>query len=370
MVVEDWDEDELLLAQEQEAEGELLGEGEDLSPIAGSGTQLYEHYRVVVDGGQSPIRVDKFLADRMTNSSRNRIQQAADAGYIFAGDRPVKSSYKVKPHDVITLQLRRPKREIGIIAEEIPLEVVYEDEDLMVINKPAGMVVHPGHGNYTGTLLNALAHYLRHDPYYDPNDPRLGLVHRIDKDTSGLLVIAKRIEAKAHLSAQFFHKTTKRLYRALVWGRLKESEGTVVGNIGRDLRDRLQMAVYPEGSEMGKHAVTHYTVLEELAYVSWIECRLETGRTHQIRAHMKHLGHPLFADERYGGHYILWGNQFARYRQFVEGCMSLCPRQALHAQTLGFVHPRTGEEMHFTAPLPSDLETLLERWRRYAEQVD
>ena len=331
---------------------------------------LYEHFRVVADKGQAPMRIDKYLATRMTGSSRSRIQQALDGGYVFVGDKPVKSNYRIKPLDVVTLQLRRPKHELEIIPEPIPLDVVYEDEVLMVVNKPAGLVVHPGHGNYTGTLVNALAYYLQDDPLYDPADPNVGLVHRIDKDTSGLLVIAKRAEAKAYLARQFFHKTTRRTYRALVWGRLKEAEGTIIGNIGRDERDRLQMAVYPEGSPKGKHAVTHYTLLEELAYVSWVECRLETGRTHQIRAHMRHIGHPLFADTRYGGDKILWGNQFSRYKQFVQNCLTLCPRQALHAKTLGFVHPVTGEEMLFDSELPSDLEQLLSRWRTYAAQVD
>ena len=331
---------------------------------------LYEHFRVVADKGQAPMRIDKYLATRMTGSSRSRIQQALDGGYVFVGDKPVKSNYRIKPLDVVTLQLRRPKHELEIIPEPIPLDVVYEDEVLMVVNKPAGLVVHPGHGNYTGTLVNALAYYLQDDPLYDPADPNVGLVHRIDKDTSGLLVIAKRAEAKAYLARQFFHKTTRRTYRALVWGRLKEAEGTIIGNIGRDERDRLQMAVYPEGSPKGKHAVTHYTLLEELAYVSWVECRLETGRTHQIRAHMRHIGHPLFADTRYGGDKILWGNQFSRYKQFVQNCLTLCPRQALHAKTLGFVHPVTGEEMLFDSELPSDLEQLLSRWRTYAAQID
>ena len=238
-----------------------------------------------------------------------------------------------------------------------------------MVNKPAGLVVHPGHGNYSGTLVNALAYYLKDDPHYDPADPRVGLVHRIDKDTSGLLVVAKRPETKTHLARQFFEKTTHRSYRALVWGRFTEPQGTIIGNIGRDERDRLQMAVYPEGSERGKHAVTHYEVLEELAYVSWVECRLETGRTHQIRAHMKHIGHPLFADVRYGGDKILWGNQFSRYKQFVQNCFALCPRQALHAKTLGFVHPETGEELLFDSELPSDLSALLDRWRTYAAHV-
>ncbi len=334
------------------------------------GDKLYEHYRVVADAGQKPIRVDKYLSDKMLKTTRSRIQQAAEAGFIFVNDKAVKSNYRVKPLDVISLQLRRPKREIEIIAEDIPLDIIYEDNDLLVVNKPAGLVVHPGHGNYTGTLLNALAYYLKDDPNYDPSDPRLGLVHRIDKDTSGLLVVAKNAESKAHLSLQFFNKTTQRSYRALVWGRFNENEGRIEGNIGRDIRDRLQMSVYPPDSDMGKHAVTHYKVLEELAYVSWVECRLETGRTHQIRAHMKHIGHTLFADTRYGGDKILWGNKFSRYKQFIANCMKICPRQALHAKTLGFIHPTTGEEMSFDAPLPKDLDELLNKWRHYAQHVD
>ncbi len=332
--------------------------------------RLYEHFRVVVDAGQKLLRIDKYLADRMTNTTRSRIQQAAEAGFIFVNDVAVKSNYRVKPLDLITLQLRSPKRELEIIQEDIPLVIVYEDEDLLVVNKPAGMVVHPGHGNYSGTLLNALAYYLKDDPNYDPSDPRLGLVHRIDKDTSGLLVVAKNPEAKAHLSLQFFHKTTKRSYRALVWGRFDDDAGRIEGNIGRDERDRLQMAVYPVDSGKGKSAVTHYKVLEELAYVSWVECILETGRTHQIRAHMKHIGHTLFADARYGGDKVLWGNKFSRYKQFVANCMNICPRQALHAKTLGFIHPRTGEEMSFEAELPQDLAELLEKWREYSKHVE
>jgi len=367
---EGWEGDEDVFLPSEASEVERL----DATAVSylqhADSSPLYEHFRVVADKGQAPMRIDKYLATRMTGSSRSRIQQALDGGYVFVGDKPVKSNYRIKPLDVVTLQLRRPKHELEIIPEPIPLDVVYEDEVLMVVNKPAGLVVHPGHGNYTGTLVNALAYYLQDDPLYDPADPNVGLVHRIDKDTSGLLVIAKRAEAKAHLARQFFHKTTQRTYRALVWGRLKEAEGTIIGNIGRDERDRLQMAVYPEGSSKGKHAVTHYTLLEELAYVSWVECRLETGRTHQIRAHMRHIGHPLFADSRYGGDKILWGNQFSRYKQFVQNCLTLCPRQALHAKTLGFVHPVTGEEMLFDSELPSDLQQLLERWRTYAAQVD
>jgi len=367
---EDWGEDEDLLALDQEGGVELLSPEEAISYIQhADSSPLYEHYRVVADKGQALLRVDKFLASRMMGSSRSRIQQALEGGYVFVNGVAVKANYRIKPLNVVTLQLRGPKHTLEIIPEDIPLDIVYEDPYLLVINKPAGLVVHPGHGNYSGTLVNALAYYLKDDPHYDPADPRVGLVHRIDKDTSGLLVVAKRPETKTHLARQFFDKTTHRSYRALVWGRFTEPKGTIVGNIGRDERDRLQMAVYPEGSERGKHAVTHYEVLEELAYVSWVECRLETGRTHQIRTHMKHIGHPLFADTRYGGGKILWGNQFSRYKQFVHNCLSLCPRQALHAKTLGFVHPETGEELLFDSELPSDLSTLLDRWRTYAAQV-
>lgn len=343
---------------------------EEPKAFSDDGEHFYEHFRCIADPGQSPIRVDKFLMARMFGTSRNRIQQAAEAGYVFINGSPVRSNTRVKPHDIVTLQLRRPRRELEIIPEDIPLEVVYEDDYLLVINKPAGLVVHPGFGHYTGTLVNALAYYLRDDPYYDPQDNNVGLVHRIDKDTSGLLVIAKRPEVKTHLSRQFFLKTTHRSYRALVWGRFDEPEGTVIGNIGRDERDRLLMTVYPEGSEQGKHAVTHYRVLEELAYVSWVECRLETGRTHQIRAHMKHIGHTLFADGRYGGDKILWGNHFSKYKQFVDNCLAICPRQALHAKTLGFTHPITGEEMMFDSEIPEDMSQLLERWRVYSQGVD
>lgn len=343
---------------------------ENIDDAQDNNGELYEHYRCIADPGQGAVRVDKFLADRMPGTSRNRIQQAADAGYIFINGKAVKSNTKVRALDVVTLQLRRPRRDLEIIPENIPLDVVYEDDHLMVVNKPAGLVVHPGFGNYTGTLVNALAYYLKDDPLYDPEDPNVGLVHRIDKDTSGLLVIAKRPQAKAHLSKQFFDKTTERSYRALVWGRFAEHEGTIRGNIGRDSMDRLQMSVYPETSDKGKPAVTHYRVLEELAYVSWVECRLETGRTHQIRAHMKHIGHTLFADERYGGDKPLWGNRFTRYKQFVDNCLKTCPRQALHAKTLGFVHPVSAEWMTFDSEIPQDLSSLLERWRTYASQVD
>ena len=328
-------------------------------------TQLYEHFRFVADKGITVLRVDKFLTDHLMNTTRNRVQQAAEAGSIMANGVAVKSNYRVKPMDVITVMMNRPRREFEIISENIPLNIVYEDADLLVVNKPAGLVVHPGHGNYSGTLVNALAYYLKDDPSYDPTDPRLGLVHRIDKDTSGLLVVAKNVEAKAHLSLQFFNKTTKRRYLAVVWGNMQENEGRIEGNIGRDLKDRMQMTVFPEG-DYGKTAVTNYTVQERLGYVTLVECRLETGRTHQIRAHMKHIGHILFNDARYGGNDILKGTTFSKYKQFVQNCFAACPRQALHAKTLGFVHPRTGEEMSFTSELPEDMTQLIERWQTYA----
>jgi 23S rRNA pseudouridine1911/1915/1917 synthase len=326
--------------------------------------ELYEHFRVVVDKGQTPMRVDKYLFERIVNASRNRIQKAADAGFVMANGKPVKCSYKIKPLDVLTVMMDRPRYENDIIPEDIPLDVVYEDRDLMVINKPAGLVVHPGCGNYHGTLVNAIAWHLKDDPNYDPNDPQVGLVHRIDKDTSGLLVVAKTPDAKTHLGLQFFNKTTKRKYNALVWGLMEEDDGTVVGNIARNPKDRMQMAVF-EDPTIGKHAVTHYHVLERIGYVTFVECVLETGRTHQIRVHMKHIGHTLFNDERYGGHEILKGTHFSKYKQFVNHCFEVCPRQALHAKTLGFVHPRTGEEMFFTSELPEDMTRLLERWRTY-----
>ena len=308
---------------------------DDVEPV-GDEAQLYEHFRVVVDKGQEMMRVDKYLFDRLTNSSRNRIQKAADAGFVMANGKAVKSSYKVKPMDVITVMMDRPRYENEVIPEDIPLDIVYEDKYLMVVNKPAGLVVHPGHGNYHGTLVNAIAWHMKDNPDYD---------------------------AKTNLGNQFFNKTTKRRYRALVWGNVEQDEGTVVGNIGRNPRDRMQMTVLPD--DQGKHAVTHYRVLERLGYVTLVECILETGRTHQIRVHMKHIGHILFNDERYGGHEILKGTHFAKYKQFVNNCFDTCPRQALHAMTLGFVHPVTGEEMYFTSELPDDMTRLIDKWRGY-----
>ncbi len=332
-------------------------------------SELFEHYRFVADKGQGMIRVDKYLAMHIVGVSRNRIQQAAEADCILVNNTPVKSNYRIKPLDVISVVMNRPPRELEIIPEDIPLDVVYEDEDLMVINKPPGLVVHPGFGNYQGTMVNAIAYRLKDTPEYDSKDPRLGIVHRIDKDTSGLILVAKNAYAKTHLSAQFFNKTTKRQYIALVWGNISDDEGRIEANIGRSLKNRMLMTVFPEG-DYGKHAVTHYKVLERLGYVTLIQCRLETGRTHQIRVHMKHIGYTLFNDERYGGNEILKGTNFAKYKQFVQNCFNICPRQALHAQTLGFVHPRTGQDLMFEAPLPDDMAQLVEKWRGYIAYRD
>jgi 23S rRNA pseudouridine1911/1915/1917 synthase len=348
---------------------DLLPEEESDADERREEDQQYEHYRFVADKGQSQLRIDKFLAVRIEGISRNRIQQAADAGCILVNGEPVKASYKVKPLDVVTIVMDRPRHELVILPENIPLDIAYEDEAVMVINKPAGMVVHPGHGNYSGTLVNAVAYHLYGEEIKELNDPRLGLVHRIDKDTSGLLLVAKTPEAKTHLSAQFFNKETKRLYVALVWGNLPEDSGTIVGNIGRDPRDRMVMRVFPEG-EQGKAAVTHYRVLERFGYVTLVECRLETGRTHQIRVHMKQIGHPLFNDERYGGSEILRGTHFAKYKQFVYNCFALCPRQCLHARTLGFIHPVTGEEINLESEIPDDMQQVIDRWRNYTASRD
>ena len=327
--------------------------------------QLYEHFRIVVDKGQEPLRVDKYMFERLKHSSRNRIQKAADAGFVHVNDQPVKSNYKVRPLDVITLMLDAPQHDHTIEAEDIPLDIVYEDSDLMVVNKAPGMVVHPGAGNFHGTLINAVAWHLKDLTSFDANDPAVGLVHRIDKDTSGLLVIAKTPVAKTKLGLQFFNKTTHRSYNALVWGNFKEEEGRIEGNIGRDPRDRLRMNVFPPDSEIGKSAVTHYRILERFGYVTLVECILETGRTHQIRAHMKHIGHPLFGDERYGGTEILRGQRSSTYKAFIQNCFKVCNRQALHAKTLGFIHPTTGRQMDFTSDLPNDMQQLLDKWSTY-----
>lgn len=353
--------------EEERIDDELLDLDDVLAPEETSSDtgQLYEHFRVEVDKGQEPERIDKYLSVRMQHSSRNRIQKAADAGSVHVNGTPVKSNYKVRPEDVITLMLHQPKHDTSIVAEDIPLDIVYEDDQLMVINKPAGMVVHPGAGNFHGTLINAVAWHMRDVPSFDANNPEVGLVHRIDKDTSGLLVVAKTPEAKTLLGKQFFRKTTHRSYIALVWANFVEEEGRIEGNIARDVRDRLRMAVFPPDTETGKPAVTHWRVLERFGYTTLVECILETGRTHQIRAHMRHIGHPLFGDARYGGTEILRGQRSSTYKAFIQNCLRICPRQALHARTLGFVHPTTGQQMDFTSPLPADLEQLLAKWRGY-----
>lgn len=344
----------------------MLEETNDISLIEDEDDQqLYEHFRVVVDKNQEPLRIDKYMFERLKHSSRNRIQKAADAGFVHVNDQPVKSNYKVRPLDVITLMLDAPQHDSTIEAEEIPLNIVYEDTEVMVVNKSAGMVVHPGAGNFHGTLINAVAWHLKDLPTFDANDPAVGLVHRIDKDTSGLLVIAKTPDAKTKLGLQFFNKTTHRSYHALVWGNFNEEEGRIEGNVARDPKDRLRMSVFPPDSAVGKTAITHYRVLERFGYVTLIECILETGRTHQIRAHMKHIGHPLFGDERYGGMEILRGQRSSTYKAFIQNCLNLCHRQALHAKTLGFVHPKTNREMNFTSDLPEDMQQLLQKWRVY-----
>ena len=343
---------------------DLLEEDLDLDGTPEAEAELYEHFRVVADKGQELVRVDKFLIDHLPHASRNRIQKSAEAGCLHVNGKPVKSNYRVKPRDIVTIMMDRPRMSTEIEPEEIPLNIVYEDDDLMVINKPAGMVVHPGCGNYHGTLVNAIAWHLRDNPNYDPNDPGVGLVHRIDKDTSGLLVVAKTPDAKTALGIQFFNKTTKRHYNALVWGALKEDTGTIRSQIARNPHDRLQMAVFTDPA-IGKHAVTHYKVLERIGYVTLVECILETGRTHQIRVHMSWQGHPLFNDPRYGGDRILKGTTFSKYKQFIENCFTLLPRQALHARSLGFEHPTTGEMMTFESELPADLQAVIAKWDGY-----
>lgn len=325
---------------------------------------LHEHHRFVVAKGQQALRIDKFLMNLIEGSTRSKIQKAADSGNVFVNDEPVKSNYKVKPDDVVTVRLEYPPYEHLLVGENIPLDIVYEDDQLIVINKPAGMVVHPGHGNYSGTLVNALAYHFDNLPMNSSERP--GLVHRIDKDTSGLLVVAKTELAMDYLSKQFAAKTSEREYVAIVWGDIQEEEGTIEGNIDRHPTNRMQMAVYPDG-EQGKPAVTHYKVLERLGYVTVVSCQLETGRTHQIRVHMKYIGHTLFNDERYGGDMILKGTTFTKYKQFVDNCFKVLPRQALHAKTLGFEHPITKEFMRFNSEIPEDIQNCIEKWRVYSK---
>ena len=325
---------------------------------------LFEHFRFDVPKGQDFLRIDKYLMHMLPNSTRNKIQNAATNGNIYVNDVPVKSNYKVKPFDVVRILLSHPPFENRVDPENIPLDIIYEDAALLMVNKEPGMVVHPGHGNYTGTLVNALAYHFENLPMNSSERP--GLVHRIDKDTSGLLVIAKTETAMTHLAKQFEAKTSEREYIALVWGNVKEDQGTIEGNIARHVKDRMQMAVFAD-PEIGKPAVTHYKVLERFGYVTLISCQLETGRTHQIRVHLKHIGHTLFNDERYGGHLILKGTTFTKYKQFIDNCFKTLPRQALHAKTLGFIHPTTGEMMRFDTELPQDMQDVIEKWRNYSK---
>ncbi|WP_417557833.1 RluA family pseudouridine synthase [Mesoflavibacter zeaxanthinifaciens] len=330
---------------------------------------LYEHYSFTADKGQSPLRIDKWLMNKVENATRNKIQDAAKNGSIFVNGTPVKSNYKVKPNDQVRVLFQHPPHENLLVAEDIPLDIVYEDDQLLVVNKPAGMVVHPGHGNYSGTLINALIFHFDNLP--NNSSERPGLVHRIDKDTSGLLVVAKTEHAMAHLTAQFKAKTSEREYVAIVWGNLEEDQGTIEGNIGRHPKNRLQNTVFlDDEADKGKPAVTHYKVLERLGYVTLVSCKLETGRTHQIRVHMKHIGHTLFNDERYGGNLILKGTTFTKYKQFVENCFKVLPRQALHAKTLGFMHPTKNEFMSFDTPIPQDMQDCIEKWKGYSKHID
>lgn len=327
---------------------------------------LYEHYTFTAEKGQQPLRIDKYLMNFVENATRNKIQAAAKNGSILVNDIPVKSSYKVKPFDQIKVMFAHPPYENLLVPEDIPIDIVYEDDELLVVNKPAGMVVHPGHGNYSGTLINALTFHFDNLPKNSSNRP--GLVHRIDKDTSGLLVVAKTEETMTHLAKQFFDKTSKREYVAIVWGNMEEDEGTIEGHIGRHPKNRLQNTVFlGDEADKGKPAVTHYKVIERLGYVTLVSCRLETGRTHQIRVHMKHIGHTLFNDARYGGEKILKGTTFTKYKQFVDNCFKILPRQALHAKTLGFEHPITGKFMSFTSEIPEDMQQCIEKWRQYSK---
>ena len=345
---------------DEDPDEELRQEGED-----DEASGLYEHFAITADKGQSLLRLDKYLTSHMENCSRNRIQAAADSGNILVNGTPAKSSYKVKPLDRIQIVMPYPKREYEIIPEDIPLDIRYEDDDLVIVNKAAGMVVHPGVGNHSGTLVNAMSYHLRQLPMFSEGNTRAGLVHRIDKNTSGLLVMAKTEQALARLGKQFFDHSIQRRYVALVWGNFDEDEGTITGNIGRSPKDRQKMYVFADGSD-GKWAVTHWRVLRRCGYVTLVECRLETGRTHQIRVHMSWIGHPLFNDERYGGDRILKGTTFAKYRQFIENCFAVMPRHALHARLLGFVHPTTGRDVLFESELPEDFRALVAKWENYS----
>lgn len=331
--------------------------------------ELFEHHRFKVDPGQSLVRIDKYLFSRLTNVSRTRIQNAAGAGNIYVNGKPAKPSYKVKPGDLVQIVLPSPPREIELIPEDIPIDIVYEDDDVIVVNKQAGMVVHPAYGNYRGTLVNALMWHFRDLPLYETGDLRPGLVHRLDKNTTGIMVVAKNELSLNRLSRQFYERTTDRKYIALVWGNPSPTEGTIKGHVGRNIRDRKIMQVFPDGSS-GKQAVTHYRVIEDLGYISMVECKLETGRTHQIRAHFSHIHHPLFNDEEYGGNRILKGTTFSKYQQFVRNCFNILPRQALHAKFLAFDHPVSGKRMEFDSDLPDDMKEVIMKWRNYISGRD
>jgi len=337
------------------------------SQETGEQEELYEHHRLIVEKGKTALRIDKYLMSRLENTTRNKIQQACEADCVLVNGKPVRSSYKVKPLDEIVIVLPEPVREFELIPQDLPLNIIYEDDDLLIVNKAAGMVVHPAYGNYSGTLVNALAFHFQNLPQNPTMMHRPGLVHRIDKNTSGLLVIAKTELAMNHLAKEFFDRTIHRNYLALVWGDFKTDSGTITGNIGRNLKDRKIMDVFPEG-DYGKHAVTHYQVAERFGYVTLVRCKLETGRTHQIRVHMKHIGHPIFNDNEYGGDKILKGTTFTKYKQFVENCFEMIPRQALHASTIGFIHPRTRKEMFFESKLADDFEAVITKWRKYSAE--
>lgn len=331
--------------------------------------ETFEHFRLVADQGQAPMRIDKYMSTHLEDTSRSRIQQALKEGYVYVGEELAKANYIVRPGDVIRFVMPYRRRGLEILPQDIPLDIVYEDDDVLVVNKQAGMVVHPGHGHFEGTLINALSHHLGISQGPEAEDERMGiLVHRIDKDTSGLLAVAKNDVAQLHLAKQFFDHSIERRYQAIVWGDVKEDEGTIEGNIGRDPNDRLRFRVY-EDEERGKRAVTHFRVLERFGFVTLVECVLETGRTHQIRVHMNNIGHPIFNDERYGGNEIRKGTIYAKYRQFIRNCFEICPRQALHAKTLGFVHPASGQWMQFDSELPQDMTALLDKWRKYCGQM-
>jgi len=328
--------------------------------------ERYELHKFTADPGQSPLRVDKFLVDRIENISRTRIQAAAEQGYLFVNDRIVKSNYKVKPGDTVVLTTYYKPENFELVPEDIPLDIIYEDDYILIINKPAGLVVHPAYGNERGTLVNGLLHYLKGLPLFNAENLRAGLVHRLDKNTSGVMVIAKTEDALSNLSQQFFKRIPKKIYKALVWGVPKEAEGTIAGNIGRSLQDRKVMRVYPEG-DYGKYAVTHYKLVKDLGYVSLVDCELETGRTHQIRVHMKYHGHPIFGDTEYGGNEILRGTRYTKYKQFIQNCFKIMPSQALHAETLEFNHPADGKRIKFRAEMPDNFKELIEKWEHYIE---